>query len=187
MLREWSSPTDETAVTLVCSPDLVVAKPSIRTRRQLWFREHRDGDHLPLSSLERSAGNLYRWSVSTLSDRLAQTANTSTLRLTHYGRKTGKPYEVTIWFMVEGETVYLPTANRKRQWPRNVVARPEVKLQIGNQTFNGRVEEITDRAGIERVTNLMARKYWYTWPYVALARLFGWQVPGAVFRVHVQT
>jgi len=29
-------------------------------------------------------------------------------------------YQVTIWFMVEGETVYLATANRKRQWRRNV-------------------------------------------------------------------
>jgi deazaflavin-dependent oxidoreductase (nitroreductase family) len=124
--------------------------------------------------------------VSILADRLAPLANTSTLRLTHYGRKTGKPYEVTIWFMVEGETVYLPTANRKRQWPRNVLARPEVKLQIGNETFAGRVEEITDRSGIEHVTNLIAAKYWYTWPYVVLARLFGWQVSSAVFRVHVE-
>jgi len=39
-------------------------------------------------------------------------ANTSTLRLTHYGRRSGMPDEVTIWFMVEGEAVYLATANR---------------------------------------------------------------------------
>jgi hypothetical protein len=49
---------------------------------------------------------------TTLADRLAGAANVSTLRLTHYGRRSGKPYEVTIWFMVEGETVYLATANR---------------------------------------------------------------------------
>jgi len=55
--------------------------------------------------------------AATVADRLAQVANASTLRLTHYGRRSGKPYEVTIWFMVEGETVYFATANRKRQWP----------------------------------------------------------------------
>jgi len=82
-------------------------------------------------------------------------------------------YEVTIGFMVEGKTVYLATANRKRQWPRNVAIRPEVKLQIGNETFTGRVEAITDRATIEHVTDLIAAKYWYTWPYVVLARLLG--------------
>ena len=121
--------------------------------------------------------------AATVADRLAQVANVSTLRLTHYGRRSGKPYEVTIWFMVEGEVVYLATANRKRQWPRNVALRPEVKLRIRTETFTGRVEAITDRATIEHVTDLLAAKYWYTWPYVALARLLGWQVPSAAFRV----
>jgi len=41
------------------------------------------------------------------------------------------------------------------------------------------------RATIEHVTDLLAAKYWYTRPYVALARLFGWLVPSAVFRVPV--
>ena len=63
--------------------------------------------------------------TTTLADRLAQVANASTLHLTHYGRRSGTAYEVAIWFMVEGETVYLATANRKRQWPRNVAVRPE--------------------------------------------------------------
>ena len=49
--------------------------------------------------------------TTTLADRLAPVANISTLRLTHYGRRSGMPYK-TIWFMVEGETVYLATANR---------------------------------------------------------------------------
>jgi hypothetical protein len=50
--------------------------------------------------------------TTTLADRLAQVANAATLRLTHSGRRSGMPYGVTIWFMVEGEAVYLATANR---------------------------------------------------------------------------
>jgi len=50
--------------------------------------------------------------TTTLADRLAQVAHTSTLRLTHYGRRSGRPYKA-IWFMsVEGEAVYLATGNR---------------------------------------------------------------------------
>ncbi len=64
--------------------------------------------------------------TTTFADRLAQVANTSTLRLTHYGRRSGMSYKVTIWFMVEGETVYLATANRKRHWPGNVAVRGDV-------------------------------------------------------------
>jgi deazaflavin-dependent oxidoreductase (nitroreductase family) len=120
-----------------------------------------------------------------LSKRLADVANHSTLRLTHYGRRSGKPYEVTIWFMVEGETVYLATANRKRQWPRNVSVRPDVQLGVGGETFTGHVEVVADQPAIKHVTDLIAAKYWYTWPYVWLARLFGWQVPSAVFRVRM--
>jgi len=120
-----------------------------------------------------------------LADRLARVAGHSTLCLTHYGRRSGKPYDVTIWFMVEGEAVYLVTANRERQWPRNVVAQPRVLLRIGNEIIGGQVEEITDPTTIEHVTDLMAAKYWYTWPYVWLARLFGWRVPSAAFRVRL--
>ena len=89
--------------------------------------------------------------TTTLADRLAQVANTSTLRLTHYGRRSGAPYAVTVWFMVEGEAVYLATANRNRQWPRNVAVRPEVMLQMGTETFTGHVDVIADRATIEHV------------------------------------
>lgn len=35
-----------------------------------------------------------------LADRLRKVANTFTHCLTHYGRGSGKPYEVTIWFLV---------------------------------------------------------------------------------------
>ena len=61
-----------------------------------------------------------------LVDRLAAIASRSTCRLTHRGRKTGRPYQVTIWFVVDGDTVYLATANATRQWVRNVRATPAV-------------------------------------------------------------
>jgi deazaflavin-dependent oxidoreductase (nitroreductase family) len=117
---------------------------------------------------------------------LARVAHLSTLRLTHYGRRSGRPYDVTIWFMVEDATVYLVTANRQRQWPRNVAVHPSVVLRMGGETFSGTAEAIADPATIEHVTDLMAKKYWYTWPYVWLARLFGWQVSSAAFRVRLE-
>ena len=80
----------------------------------------------------------------TVAARLARIANEPTLELIHYGRKTGKPYEVLIWFMVEGETVYLATLNKDRQWCRNVRVNPQVSLRIGRETFEGEVDELTD-------------------------------------------
>jgi len=48
--------------------------------------------------------------------RLRQVAGKQTTRLTHYGRKTGKPHEVTIWFVLDGDRLYPRIAsNRLRQ------------------------------------------------------------------------
>jgi deazaflavin-dependent oxidoreductase (nitroreductase family) len=105
--------------------------------------------------------------------RLAAVADRSTLRLTHHGRKTGKPYDVTIWFMVDGDTLYLPTMNTGRQWARNVQAKPHVRLQIGTASFAGRVTRVTDRKKILHVYELLTRKYWIPWLLDWFAMLIG--------------
>ncbi len=65
--------------------------------------------------------------------RLRQVAGKQTTRLTHYGRKTGKPHEVTIWFVLDGDRLYIGTANVNRQWVQNVQKTPQVKLSIADE------------------------------------------------------
>lgn len=98
--------------------------------------------------------------------QLKKVAGNQTLQLVHQGRKSGKSYEVTIWFMVEGETVYLATANLSRQWARNVLVRPAVTLRIGDQSFTGKAEPISDEPGRAHVMELVGQKYWYARPYM---------------------
>jgi ligand-binding sensor domain-containing protein len=43
--------------------------------------------------------------------RLKRVAGKQTTTLTHYGRKTGKPHEVTIWFVVDGDKVTFAPAD----------------------------------------------------------------------------
>jgi len=93
------------------------------------------------------------------------------LRLTHYGRKSGKAYEVTIWFVVEGEHVYLGTANVNRQWVQNVEKTPNVKLRIGGETFDGTARFLTDRSEQERAQEKMRTKYWLCWPVFVVVRI----------------
>jgi len=121
----------------------------------------------------------------TLRDRLARVADRSTLRLTHHGRRSGKPYEVTIWFMVEGEAVYLVTANRERQWGRNVTVNPTVGLRVDGETLSGRAEPVTAPAVVDHIADLMAAKYWYTRPFVWVVRTLGGTPASATFRVRV--
>ena len=77
--------------------------------------------------------------------RLKRVAARQTLTLTHYGRKSGKPYNVTIWFVLDEEKFYIGTANVNRQWVRNVQKTPQVKLSIGGEKFDGTARFLTDR------------------------------------------
>ena len=104
-------------------------------------------------------------------ERLNKVATRQTVKLTHYGRKSGRPYEVTIWFAVEGARVYLGTANVSRQWVRNVQKTPRVRLSIGGETFGGEARFLSDRAEHERAQVAIRRKYWMYWPILAIARV----------------
>jgi deazaflavin-dependent oxidoreductase (nitroreductase family) len=101
-------------------------------------------------------------------ERLRRVADRQTLRLTHHGRKSGRPYEVTIWYMVDGDRLYLVSANADRNWVRNVKVRPGVSLRVGNEVFNGDVREITDKRERDKVSGLVERKYWYVIPMLRL-------------------
>lgn len=117
-----------------------------------------------------------------LRNRLAGVARKGTMRLTHYGRKSGKPYEVTIWFLVDDETVYLATMNMQRQWTRNVQARPEVRLAVGGMELAGEAEVVTRPEEMARVVDLMKQKYWMARPYLWLKGR-----PDGAFRVRLRS
>ena len=103
--------------------------------------------------------------------RLKAVAGRQTLTLTHYGRKSGKPFNVTIWFVVDGDKVYIGTANVNRQWVRNVQKTPQVRLSIGAETFDGTARFLTDRAEHDRAMAAIRRKYWMYRPLIALGQV----------------
>jgi deazaflavin-dependent oxidoreductase (nitroreductase family) len=120
-----------------------------------------------------------------LATQLAPVAGKWTLRLTHYGRRTGKPYDVTIWFIVDGDVIYLATADMQRQWTRNVQAHPQVALRLGDRTFTGTVSVVHDGKEAGHVMELLLRKYWYVRPLVWLSSWLGSSQKGGTFRVRV--
>jgi len=103
-------------------------------------------------------------------ERLQRAGNRQTLRLTHYGRKTGRPYEVTIWYVVDDGRLFLLSANAARNWVRNVKARPAVSLRVGDEIFDGNLRAIADAQEREKVNGLVERKYWFVMPVLRLGR-----------------
>jgi len=108
---------------------------------------------------------------STQLARLRRVAEKQTTTLTHIGRKTGKPHQVTIWFVLDGDRFYIGTANVNRQWVRNVQKTPEVKLSVGGETFAGTARFVSDRAEHGRAMAAIRRKYWMFRPIIEFGRL----------------
>ena len=103
--------------------------------------------------------------------RLKRLSGKSTLILTHYGRKSGKPYDVKIWFVVDGDKVFIGTANVQRQWVRNVQKTPRIKLSVGGEKFEAEAQFLSDPAGRDRALAAIGRKYWMYSPVFALGKL----------------
>ena len=123
---------------------------------------------LPLIQVEVSRRELME---SNAPARLKRVAGKQTTTLTHYGRKTGKPHEVTIWFVLDNDKLYIGTANVNRQWVRNVQQTPQIRLSVGVERFDGDARFLTDRAEHERAMAAIRRKYWMFRPLIALGRV----------------
>jgi deazaflavin-dependent oxidoreductase (nitroreductase family) len=104
-----------------------------------------------------------------LAARLKRVAGRHTVQLTHYGRKTGQPHQVTIWFVISAGKVYLSTANIARQWVKNVQQTPRVRLNIGGELFDGQARFLSDPAEKQQALRLAGRKYWPFFPILMLA------------------
>ena len=103
--------------------------------------------------------------------RLKRIAGRSTLILTHYGRKSGKPHEVKIWFVVDGDKVFIGTADVRHQWVKNVQKNPRIKLSVGGEKFEAEARFLDDAAERDRALAAAGRKYWMYSPVFALGKM----------------
>jgi deazaflavin-dependent oxidoreductase (nitroreductase family) len=80
--------------------------------------------------------------------------------LTTYGRKTGKPYDVTIWVATDGTRLYIRSGEGlRRQWPQNLLARGEGVLHLGKLAVKVKPRLVTDPAEARASSGLYTRKY----------------------------
>ena len=81
--------------------------------------------------------------------------------LTTVGRVTGRPHRIEIWFAWHGDTVYMLSGGGDRSdWVRNLIAEPEVQLEVGGRKRTTRarpVEAGTPEDALAR--RLLVQKY----------------------------
>jgi hypothetical protein len=82
------------------------------------------------------------------------------VRLTTYGRKTGKESSVTIWIVTDGDKAYIRSGQGlKRHWPKNLLKRPEGTLQLDGKVVRFKSRHITDPAEARHSSTLYGPKY----------------------------
>lgn len=88
--------------------------------------------------------------------------------ITTSGRKSGKQYSTPIGYIYDGDDLISLNPNGVSNWYRNVLSKPDVKLNIKGVDYSARGEHITDQKEKERLFEIYKRDYVKVFP-----RLFG--------------
>jgi deazaflavin-dependent oxidoreductase (nitroreductase family) len=83
----------------------------------------------------------------------------STLKLTHFGRKSGKPFDVTIWFAQIDGGLWIGSLDEDRGWVRNLRATGRARVDFGSGPLDVCAETVADEAGKARYSDAVLSKY----------------------------
>lgn len=83
----------------------------------------------------------------------------STLTLKHFGRKSAKVYEVTIWFVVIDGELWIGSLDDDKNWVKNLRAAGKARIDFGSGEEEVTVEFFDDAATTERHKAAVTEKY----------------------------
>jgi len=84
----------------------------------------------------------------------------SEITLTVSGRNTGRKISIPVWFVVEGEQLYLlPVKGSDTQWYRNIVQNPNMQIGVSGEQAEFRAVPMTEAEAIQSVIEKFREKY----------------------------
>ncbi len=90
-------------------------------------------------------------------DRLSRSRE---INLTVIGRNSGRAISIPVWFVAEGERLYLlPVHGSDTQWYKNVLKNRSVRIDCRGAQAELDVDPITDQAQVSPVVEKFAAKY----------------------------
>jgi len=82
------------------------------------------------------------------------------IKLSVIGRKTGKTISILVWFVLEGEKLYLlPVRGSDTQWYQNVLKNPQVRIDARGAKAEFRAQPITEAKAVKSVIEKFREKY----------------------------
>jgi deazaflavin-dependent oxidoreductase (nitroreductase family) len=84
----------------------------------------------------------------------------SEVEITVTGRRSGRQITIPVWFVEEGETLYLlPVRGSDADWYRNLVANPTIRLTADGAEHTAKVAPTTDPGKVHEVVDKFSAKY----------------------------
>ena len=86
-------------------------------------------------------------------------AGQGTLKLTHFGRKSGKPFDVTIWFAEIDGDLWIGSLDDDRGWVRNLLATGRGRVDFGSGPVDVKAEMVASEDDRARYSAAVKKKY----------------------------
>jgi deazaflavin-dependent oxidoreductase (nitroreductase family) len=82
------------------------------------------------------------------------------IKISVIGRKSGQTISVPVWFVLEGEKIYLlPVQGSDTQWYRNVLQNPWIRIDARGVGGEFRAISVTDATTVNSVVEKFRAKY----------------------------
>jgi len=86
--------------------------------------------------------------------------STNEIEITVTGRTSGRSLSYPVWFVLEGEKLYLlPVKGSESDWYKNLRKTPTIRLAARGKTFTTSATLITDEALVREVVEKFRDKY----------------------------
>ncbi len=86
--------------------------------------------------------------------------NASEVEITVTGRRSGRPITIPVWFVEDGDTLYLlPVRGSDADWYRNLVANPTIRLTADGAEHTTRSSPTTDPRKVHEIVDKFSAKY----------------------------
>jgi len=82
------------------------------------------------------------------------------IKLSVRGRKSGKTISIPVWFVLEGDKLYLlPVQGSDTQWYKNVLKNPSIQIDARGTEAELRAQPITESKKMKSVIEKFREKY----------------------------
>jgi deazaflavin-dependent oxidoreductase (nitroreductase family) len=90
----------------------------------------------------------------------ASLSRSSEITITVTGRKSGRAISIPVWFVLEGDKLYLlPVQGSNTQWYKNVLKNPSIRIEAGGAKAEVQAVLVKDATQVKSVVEKFRDKY----------------------------